>query len=814
MIKKDEIKIEQKKITNMGLITSDRILKSKYDVIVIGAGLGGLTTASLLAKRGIDVLLIEQHALPGGACTSFRREGRIYDSGCALIFGFGTEGYHLHRNLINLLEEPITVIPRDKFFRLDFAGERILFWKNLAKFLPELQSHFPDQREEIRALYEFLIKFYNKYMKDQDLLTPPSELSDKQKMKMFFSHPLRVLGLMKLLSQSAENLMKPYLKSQKIIEFYDKLCASYAYINMRETPAIMALTMFTDNHIGGTYYLAGSAQTYSNTLERAIERNGGTVVYHEKVEQIYFNGERAAGVKLSDGRIIYADRVVSDTTVWNLYDYLIPQEKVTSQQHQWANSLISTYPAMVLYAAVEKAVFPADTQPVEYFINNRKEIDMGDITMYIPTVDDHSLGLEDEHIVTVFSPAPNMNWPRPSDKEYQSKEYYEKKQKQADLILDEIEKRFPKFRLGIRKLYIATPSTIERYTLKTKGCVGGPKQMIGQELTKRLPARTPWPGVFACGDSTTMGMGTPAVIASGFGAANVILRELGKPEYYTKKFEQEFVSYITENPRPTIPEKFDGTVHHAQLIARECQHCEKPACKIACPAGIDIPGFIRRIESGNFKGAAKLIREINPFAEICGTICPADHLCEKYCIRLTFSSKPVRIKELEQWVGQTTGKEGWTVVEESPSGKKIAIVGAGPAGLSCAYYLARLGYKIDIFDALEKMGGRLNDLIKIGKISNEALDRELSGLISSLISFHGNWTLTQEDQLKDLAQKYDGVFVSVKKSFIFASEKIVNLFPTVIVGEAVKDMSKTPYEVIHAVRDGRQAAITLHNMFS
>ena len=80
----------------MGIITPECVLKSKYEVIVIGAGLGGLTAASLLAKRGLDVLVIEHHNLPGGACTSFRREDRIFDAGAALIFGFGTEGYHLH----------------------------------------------------------------------------------------------------------------------------------------------------------------------------------------------------------------------------------------------------------------------------------------------------------------------------------------------------------------------------------------------------------------------------------------------------------------------------------------------------------------------------------------------------------------------------------------------------------------------------------------------------------------------------------------------------------------------------------------------
>jgi len=244
---------------------------------------------------------------------------------------------------------------------------------------------------------------------------------------------------------------------------------------------------------------------------------------------------------------------VSDTTVWNLYSNLLPRDKVTDTQRHWSESLVPTYPAMVLYLVVDKDAFPEDVNPVEYFITDTSNIDMGDITIYIPTVDDHSLGPPDEHVVTVFSPAPNQKWPRPFERNYRSTEYQEEKERQAALILEEIEKRFPGFRKGIRKMFVATPSTIERYTLKTWGCVGGPKQMIGQELTKRLHAKTDWPGLYACGDSTTMGMGTPAVVASGFGAANIILRELGLSEYHYKTFQKQYVNYIKSNPRPVVP---------------------------------------------------------------------------------------------------------------------------------------------------------------------------------------------------------------------------------------------------------------------
>lgn len=789
----------------MPIITPERVLGERYEVIVIGAGLGGLTAACLLAKRGVNVLVVEQHCLPGGACTSFRREGRIYDCGAALIFGFGKEGYHLHRTLINFIEEPLTVIPKDKFFRLDLAGRVIMAWKNLDQFLVELENQFPDNKGEIRNLYRFLLKFYNKYVKDQDFLTPPSEMSDAQKIKMLISSPLRVMRLRELLSQSAFDLMGPYLKSRSLLEFYDKLTASYAYITMKETPAIMALTMFVDNHVGGTYYVAGSAQTYANALEKAIEKNGGTILYRQKVQKILFNGDQACGVQLVDGSEIKGDRVISNTTVWNLYFDLLPSNRVTEKQREWANSLIPTYPAMVLYAAVAKTVFPPDINAVEYFISNTSQIDMGDITMYIPTVDDHSLGPEDEHIVTVFSPAPNQNWPRPSQKEYQKLEYNKKKEKQADLILQEIERRIPNFRKGIRKLYVATPSTIERYTLKTWGCVGGPKQMIGQELTKRLHAKTDWPRLYACGDSTTMGMGTPAVIASGFGAANIILRDMGKKEYHNQKFKREYVNYIEANPKPKTPARIEGEPENARLIARECQQCENQPCRELCPLRIDIAGFIRRIEAGAYAASARIIRETNPLPEICGYVCPSELLCETACVRTKYASKPVQIRELHKWVSHYAGKNGWSQPMAQPNGRKICVVGCEIDGLTCAHYLFRLGYEIDLMDFASDYA----ENVVLDNVPEEVKQREFSAILVPPIVYRGDFNLKDKKHLAKLSQYYDGVYVSRKLEETWVRNDGVKELKNVLI-ETKKPDTDSKYKTVIDIANGRKAASLLH----
>ena len=171
-------------------LVNDTVLRDPYDVIVVGAGLGGMTAASLLAKRGLSVLMIEQQSKPGGSCTSFKRDGVIFDVGTAMIYGFGEKGFRPFRFLMNELEEPIEVVAHATLARMTFEGQPIIFWPDVDRFLHELGRLFPDEKEGLRAFYPDLYKMYENIVIKNEVIVPPSEFSPRQGLRRLLSGPL------------------------------------------------------------------------------------------------------------------------------------------------------------------------------------------------------------------------------------------------------------------------------------------------------------------------------------------------------------------------------------------------------------------------------------------------------------------------------------------------------------------------------------------------------------------------------------------------------------------------------------------------
>lgn len=765
-------------------ILSNKIIKDHYDVVIIGAGNGGLTTGALLANRGIDVLLIDQHYLPGGCVSSIRRMDVTCDVGAAIMFGFTPGGWHPQLELMNHIDEPVDLVLHDKIFTLHWPeegkvfGPTIDFGTDFEKFFKDLTAVFPANKKGLEKLYKFLFKAHRAFV-DFELPMGPGwqigEISLKKSMKIFFKSPLETMRLMKLMLLTGKQVFDKYLTDEDDIEkLYDMCTACFTCTKLENTPAVICVAMFADMHKGGACYPVGSPQAFPNTLERAIERMGGTILYRNMVDNILFKPDRktAYGVRLSDGTEITANQIVSDANIYQLYGNLIPAEYIKPKKMKRVQSLVPTAGAALLYMAVDKKGIPPEYEKIESWIENINE-SLGNNFVFMPSMDDPSICPDDVHSITVFTGANPDDWPRPWDPEYKSEVYEKKKEALKENILGSLEKYYPDMRRHIRFCEVATPSTIERFTLKHKGSIGGPAlNMENGGLLGRPGCRTEFKNLYLCGDSAQTGEGIVSTCVSGFIAANNILAraKYGKP--YSKddlEGKENVVRYHKPGSTKRAPIPADDealTEVSAKRLAMQCQWCEenvegRGTCRPNCPAGIDVLNFMRRIEAGNYNSAAKEIREMNPFGEVCGAVCPAERLCESDCYRLTFDDRSAQIRRLQQWVCEKAGSEGWERHVPEQNGKKVAVVGAGPAGLSCAYFLARLGYKIDIYDKDSKAGGIPAQMIPGFRLDNEIVNRDLNGIISYPgITLKLNTELGRDVRISDLAGGYDSVFIA------------------------------------------------------
>ena len=183
-------------------LLADGIVRDRYDVVVVGSGIGGLTTAAMLANRGIRVLVIEQHYIPGGCCTCIRRNDITFDVGAAVFMGCGEVGFTPHHFVMNELEEEIDLIRHEAMYRLHAYGGKVAFWRDLDRFLDELIAMFPNEEKGIRALYAEMKDFYLNVVTKNDMPVSPTETPMKEQLKTFLKDPVGIVKMLRQLSRT------------------------------------------------------------------------------------------------------------------------------------------------------------------------------------------------------------------------------------------------------------------------------------------------------------------------------------------------------------------------------------------------------------------------------------------------------------------------------------------------------------------------------------------------------------------------------------------------------------------------------------
>ncbi|MDY0883207.1 NAD(P)-dependent oxidoreductase [Dongia soli] len=229
------------------------------------------------------------------------------------------------------------------------------------------------------------------------------------------------------------------------------------------------------------------------------------------------------------------------------------------------------------------------------------------------------------------------------------------------------------------------------------------------------------------------------------------------PDIAAARLQSQDIDRNFEDVKPVLDRK------KAIVESSRCYFCYDAPCTEACPTSIDIPNFIRMISTDNVRGAAEKIFEQNILGGMCARVCPTEILCEDACVRNTSEDKPVNIGALQRYATDRLIEQGIHPFQrQAPSGQKVAVIGGGPAGLSCAHRLAMLGHDVTIFEARDKLGGLNEYGIAAYKTVEDFAQREIRWLMQiGGIAVNTGKALGRDLALEQLRHDYEAVFVGL-----------------------------------------------------
>ncbi len=229
------------------------------------------------------------------------------------------------------------------------------------------------------------------------------------------------------------------------------------------------------------------------------------------------------------------------------------------------------------------------------------------------------------------------------------------------------------------------------------------------------------------------------------------------PDIRTNRLSREEIARNFSELHPPLSRS------EALIEADRCYFCFDAPCTTACPTGIDIPLFIQKIRSDNLRGSAHTILAENIMGGMCARVCPTEVLCEEACVRNTHEDKPVEIGLLQRYATDPVLDDHVQLFSRAAaSGHRVAVVGGGPAGLSCAHRLAMLGHNVTLFDREEKLGGLNEYGIAAYKTVGDFAQREIRYILSiGGIEVNSGVTLGEDISITRLRDEYDAVFLGV-----------------------------------------------------
>lgn len=491
----------------------------KYDVVIIGGGLGGLSAGLKLSNEGKKVAILEKHHLIGGYSTNFRRkdkEGNFYNFDVALhgIGGIRKENafnIHLGENLgilddIEFLEKPetATIITKN--------GEENDIPSNFEDYKNYFIKRFEDEKENIERLFDFL------FAVKEDM---KEVARDSKRMPKYTNY---------LQSITLDEFLREYTQNDDLIEEFSFLWLYYG-LPQKELNASFYVLPWLSYHIGGTYYVRGGGGNLSEIFANKIKENGSDIFLSSEVVDVEVENDKIVCVKTKKDKIFMADKFVLACDPKVIFSMIKNKNENIQNYVDKMNSFENSISLTQLYLGLDVNSKDLGMTKGDYFIkvsgnqNTYEAIKNGDyenmdfgITCY--DVLDPEFNDEGKGVITIIVGDLISNWP-----EYKTEEYKERKKEISDILIAKAEKVFPNIKEHIKVMELGTPHTMKRYTNNSEGAVYGWAQNDTQGGFDRLAFKTCLKNTYLAGAWTHPGGGFEGAITSGVICAEKVLRE-------------------------------------------------------------------------------------------------------------------------------------------------------------------------------------------------------------------------------------------------------------------------------------------------
>jgi C-3',4' desaturase CrtD len=492
-------------------------------VIVIGAGIGGLTAGALLAKQGYEVLILDQGLVAGGCASTFSRRGFTFDVGASQVAGLEPGGIH-HRIFQDLEIElpPATFCDPACAVFLPQETTPIAVWRDRQKWQSEREKQFPGSEkfwQLLRILFESSWQFQSR-----DPVLPPRNFWDFY--QLISALRLDTLVTVPFTLMTVGDALRLFgLKDRRLKTFLDLQLKLYSQVNAEETALLYAATALAVSQAPqGLYHLQGSMQVLSDRLVEGLKKYGGSLKMRHTVTQIDTESGKVTGVRIRNdqtGEIWTekADYVVANVTAQNLVK-LVDDAKMTNYKLRVAN-LPQSSGAFVIYLGVNQEAIPENCPPHLQFLYDY-DGPLGEMNSLFVSVSKPGDGRAPEGKATIMASSftDYQQWWSGTEKDYQ-----QLKQDYTSKAIARLSQYFNLTNETIIHLETATPRTFARFTAREHGIVGG----IGQRVSTFGPfgfaTRTPIKQLYLVGDSTHPGEGTAGVSYSALTAVRQLIAD-------------------------------------------------------------------------------------------------------------------------------------------------------------------------------------------------------------------------------------------------------------------------------------------------